>query len=379
MGSKKKLLIVTTVPETLATILKGQPRYLSNIFDVSLVTSPGKEVDKIRSAERVAIHPVPMFRGISPFKDLYSLVKMIFVLLRVRPDVIHSYTPKAGLIAMLAARVCFISVRIHTFTGLIFPTQVGFKQRLLIAIDRFICCCSTKVVPEGEGVKRDLIEFKVTDRPLKVIGYGNIAGVDTEHFSIDIKERYSFRQELSIPEDGFVFCFVGRLNKDKGISELAAAFSQLPHRAYLLLVGALDSSAPIDINVLEELRRNDRAYLLGFQEDIRPFLCVSDVLVLPSYREGFPNVILQAGAMRLPVIATNINGCNEAIKPDCNGWLVPSRDVQALQEAMQAAMDTPGSLMREMGDHARQRVIERFEQRDHWQRMVDFYKEELRA
>lgn len=379
--TKPRLQIVTTVPETLATILRGQPRFLSRHFLVTLVTSPGDEVQVIQEHEGAYVEHVDMARGIHLFKDMLSVCRMIFVLRKRRPEIIHSYTPKAGLVAMLAGWIFRVPIRIHTFTGLIFPSQSGFKKCLLVWIDRLICSCATDVVPEGEGVKKDLERFSVTKKPLQVIGYGNIAGVDTSEFSPAsaevLKEGAALRSRLQLTEKDFVYCYVGRLNRDKGIAELVKAFVRLAGRAQLLVVGGLDYSAPVDRETLEALENHPRIHRLGFLRDIRPALSCSDVLVLPSYREGFPNVLLQAGAMELPVVATDVNGSNEIVEPGLNGWLVPPRDEGELWQAMQAAMDMPTNRLREMGVRARARVNERFQREEHWQRLVEFYEERL--
>lgn len=376
-----KLLIVTTVPETLITILRHQPRFLAmalaKTVDVELVTSPGPDCIGITKTEGLTVHTVRMARGISLVSDLLSLWAMIRLLLRVRPGMVHSYTAKAGLITMLAAWICRVPVRIHTFTGLVFPTQTGMKQKLLIWMDRLTCACATKIVPEGQGVKNDLLRFDITRKPLNLIGYGNIAGVDTSHFhrradNIEEQSR-DLACRLGLSRRDFVFCFVGRLNRDKGIAELLEAFATLPEHTHLVLIGALDITAPISEHDQLVIQDHTRIHALGFLSDIRPALHLANVLVLPSYREGFPNAVLQAGAMELPVIATDINGCNEAIEPGANGWLVPPRSSSALHEAMRAALDTPPLVRRQMGVLARQRITQRFERKQHWQNMANFY------
>lgn len=376
---RKKIFIVTTVPETFASILKDQPRYLSQYFKVELVTSPDNKSHIID--EGLKIHRVPMNRGISLFRDLISVLKMVSLIIKERPYAIHSYTPKAGLVSMLAAWICRVPVRIHTFTGLIFPTQNGFKQKLLIWIDRLICVCATRIVPEGEGVKQDLIKYNITSKPLGVIGYGNIAGVDLSYFNAESpavsRSATELTALLNIKSDDFVFCFVGRLNKDKGLSELSEAFAKMPGNVQLLIVGDHDPSAPINPEVIDFFESHPRVNLLGFQKDIRPALYSSNILILPSYREGFPNVVLQAGAMGLPCIVTNINGCNEIIEPGYNGWLVPPKDECALSKAMLESLTTSPVLLKQMGENAKLRVTSRFNRNDHFMRMATFYKEEI--
>lgn len=376
---RKKIFIVTTVPETLTSILKGQPRSLNEKYHVELVTSPDEGFVTIN--EGVKVHRVPMVRGINVFQDVVSVLKMTLLLIKERPFVVHSYTPKAGLVSMLAAWLCRVPVRVHTFTGLIFPTQTGFKKALLIWIDRLICACATQVVPEGEGVKKDLVKSHITSKKLSVIGHGNIAGVDLSYFDPGLsavkKDSGILKARLKISVDDFVFCFVGRLNKDKGLKELATSFSQLPSNAHLIIVGEKDLSCPVDENSMQVLESHSRVHFLGFQKDIRPALCSADVLVLPSYREGFPNVVLQAGAMGLPALVTDINGCNEIIQPDFNGWLVPPQNLHELTAAMQKIINSSPDTLIQMGENAKQRVASRFDRKEHLVRMADFYKEAL--
>lgn len=225
--STSKLLIVTTVPETLATILRDQPRFLSQRFDVTLATSPGSELTAVVENERVPVELVPMVRGIDVPADVRSIARMARLIRRVKPDAVHSYTPKAGLVAMTAAALCRVPVRIHTFTGLIFPVSSGLKRAVLKWADRLTASCATRVIPEGEGVRRDLERFGITRKPLHVIGYGNIAGVDTSHFSSDDEDVKRAAQrlaaEIGLQGTDRVFCFIGRLHRDKGLKELVQA------------------------------------------------------------------------------------------------------------------------------------------------------------
>jgi glycosyltransferase involved in cell wall biosynthesis len=375
----KKILIVTTVPETLLYILKDQPQFLSQYFLVELATSMSENfLEIVTDGSDVGISILDMTRGINPFQDIISILCMIRLLLKLKPDVVHSYTPKAGLVTMIAAWVCHVPVRIHTFTGLIFPTSQGFRQKILIWVDRLICGCATYIVPEGQGVKADLQRYAITRKPLNVIGYGNIAGVDTHYFaptqelaSVELKKK------LKIEDSDFVFCFVGRLNRDKGLNELVEAFDKLPQNARLILVGELDVTAPIHSETLATIQSHPRIHWLGFLKDIRPALQSAHVLVLPSYREGFPNIILQACSMELPVIATDINGCNEIIEPDYNGWLVPPHDASSLASTMSVVMTLSTESLKMIGERARIRIQQRFEQSEHWKRMVEFYEQRL--
>lgn len=373
---RHRLLIATTVPETLAFILRDQLQHLNQHFDVSVVTSLGPELNAVYN-EGVPVHVVPMVRSISPLRDLVSVLRMVCLMRRVRPDMVHSYTPKAGLVSMVAAWMCGVPVRVHTFTGLIWPTAQGWRQKLLMAVDRLLCACATHIVPEGVGVKRDLEAGDITAKQLRIIGHGNIAGVDVGYFCPVTpglaKAAADVRHHHGMQDADFVYVFVGRLNRDKGLMELLVAFQQLPEHCSLLLVGGLDQTAPVGDQTLQIMQHHPRVHWLGFQHDIRPALLAADVLVLPSYREGFPNVILQAGAMARPVVATDISGCNEIITPGLNGWLVPPRDAMALAQAMRQALETPVEALHTMGQAAHARIVKRFERQAHWGRMVAFY------
>jgi len=374
---RPRLLIVTTVATTLASILRSQPNFLAQYYDVHLACSHGNAFATVAANEGVPVHAVSMVRGINPVADVVSVLRMVFLIWKLKPDAVHSYTPKAGLVAMLASWLCFVPLRIHTFTGLIFPTARGKRRKVLMWVDRLICYCASHIIPESSGVRRDLQEGKITRKPLRIIGHGNVAGIDVERFCVahdDVaSEAAALRSKLKVQDDDFVFAFVGRLNRDKGITELLAAFSALPLNARLVLVGALDASQPISESALREIEKSHRISWVGSQVDVRPVLQLADVLVLPSYREGFPNVVLEAGAMQLPVIATDISGSNEAITEEFNGWLVPVQDVDLLEHAMLRAMKAPQLELREMGKRARARVVERFERKSHLIRLRAYY------
>lgn len=374
--SKPKLLMVATTEETFATILSGQPDFLSRDFEVTISCTKDDQYSVKRDEKNVAAIFVSMYRGISPFRDLLSILKMIFVILKVKPDVVHSYTPKAGLVAMTASWLCRVDVRIHTFTGLVFPSSKGFKRQLLLFIDRVIAFFATTVVPESEGVKTDLIEAGIVSSDVKIIGYGNIAGVDLDYFDAGngavLSGSSSVRSEL-FSNNAFVFSYVGRINRDKGISELVGAFLSLPGDAELVIVGSVDVTSPPDPMVLEAINNHPRIYCVGFRKDIRPYLAASDVMVLPSYREGFPNVVLQAMALGKPVVVTDVSGANEVVKPGHTGWVVPIRDTESLCQAMLEAMQSSRDVLNAMGMRGQSVVADRYERSWYLGRLLDFY------
>lgn len=347
--------------------------------DVVALSSPDADLQTLGQRECVRTIGVTMARQISPLSDIRSLWKLWRVFRRERPDMVHSMTPKAGLLSMIAAALAHVPVRVHTFTGLVWPTSHGLKRRILMTTDWLTCQCATHVVPEGEGVMNDLRQGGITRKPMKVLGYGNVRGVDLDHYS-----RRGLPAPIALANEEAacpVFLFVGRLVGDKGVNELVGAFHRLG-RGILLLVGPeeadLDPLTPTTLATLKELSgtpplRNGQIYCAGMQTDVRPWMEMADVLILPSYREGFPNVVIEAGAMQLPTIVTDINGSREIVVP-ATGRIVPPRSEDALLEAMVWMADHPDE-RRQMGQAARVRVEERWDQHYVRQCLKQYYEE----
>ena len=371
----KKLFRISTIPTSLETLLKGQLKMLSEYYEVVAVSSPGEKMKVLEEREGVRTVSIPMERRISLVKDFISLLRLIVLFAKERPDMVHSITPKAGLLSMLAAWITRVPVRMHTFTGLVFPTATGKMQKLLIAMDRLTCFCATHINPEGEGVKRDLVNYNITSRPLHIIANGNVNGIDLEYFD---KTPEVVEKACSYKKEGtFTFCFVGRMVRDKGINELVHSFLRLyqkDERVRLLLVGPFEKELdPVLPEVEEHILHHPGICYMGYQNDVRPFLVASDALVFPSYREGFPNVVIQACAMGLPAIVTDINGCNEIVLPDLNGVIIPSKDEQALYESMKYFASHPVEVEK-MAANARPLIASRYEQRIVWNALLDEYK-----
>ena len=379
MTLQLKLIRTSTVPGSLDTFCRGLLRELSDEgYEVVAVSSPGEALDRIAAREGVRTVAVPMQRRIAPFADLRSLWRLIRVFRRERPAIVHSITPKAGLLSMMAAWICRVPVRLHTFTGLVFPTATGLKQRILILTDRLTCACATHIVPEGEGVRQDLINYRITRKPLRVLGHGNVRGIDLQHYD-RTAEVMQAASAIRRPEC-FTFIFIGRLVGDKGINELIEAFTRLhaEHPATrLLLVGrqepALDPLAP---STVEAIERCNAIEAVGQQSDVRPWLAASDALVFPSYREGFPNVVIEAGAMGLPSIVTDINGSREIIISGRNGIIIPPRSADALYGAMLRFLTSQAEVAA-MAAAARDLVATRYEQTYVRRCLKDYYKEIL--
>lgn len=349
-----KLLRITTVPISLQLLLAGQFRYMiKNGYEVFTISAYGPEVMEVLE-EGVRHIPVPFTRKITPLHDLRCLFKLVRIIKDLRPDIIHTHTPKAGLLGMLAGWLCGVPVRMHTVAGLPLMETRGMKRRILEVTEKITYTCAQKVYPNSAGLEKFLIQvLKVNPAKVKMIGRGSSNGIDTTFFSHTPalkNQATSLRQQYNITSDDLVFSFVGRIVKDKGILELVEAFKMVSDyvaemgskeakalRIFLMVVGPFEQELnPLPEDVVKFLSQDKRVILAGFQRDVRPWLMASDVFVFPSYREGFPNVVMQACLLEVPCIVSDINGCNEIIRHGSTGLIVPPKDIPALAQAMQS-------------------------------------------
>lgn len=387
---KIKLIRTSTVPTSLTSFLNGVFEVLMSNYELLLVSSPGKELDELHNKYGVKTIGVSMQRRFSPLKDLISLCKLILVFHKEKPYMVHSMTPKAGLLCMLAAWVTRVPRRVHTFTGLVWPTATGSTRKILMATDWLTCACATHIIPEGKGVMDDLQQH-ITHKPMRVLGYGNVRGVDMDYWR---KTNASSNKLREIKRDDvFTFIFVGRIVRDKGINELIAAFDKLSqeHKVRLLLVGTFeDALDPVSESTKKIIEGNSSIEYLGPQygTDLLACYAASDCFVFPSYREGFPNTVLEAGAMELPSIVTDINGSREIIvcrneentspikdmKLCDNGIIIPPRNEDLLYKAMEEVFKND-SVRAAMASQAREMVASRFEQSFVQKCLIEFYNE----
>lgn len=370
--NKNKIIRSVTVPQSLDFCREMMIKMRAMGYDMVAVTSPGPELDELRDVDGFHCVAVPMERHISIVRDLKSLIKMIRVFRKEKPQVVHSMTPKAGMICMVAAWLTHVPVRIHTFTGLVWPTATGMKRKLLMMTDWLTCACATHVIPEGQGVLNDLKNGGITKKPMKVLGYGNVKGVDMERFS---PARFVVTK---IP-DVFTFVFVGRIVSDKGINELVEAFVKLHDKhknTRLVLVGNYEHNLdPVSDKTRQLIDTNDGIEVCGakYGDDLLQMYVDADCFVMPSYREGFPNTVLEAGAMGLPSIVTDINGSREIIENEKNGLIVPAKDADALYVAMERML-TDTAVRSTMKQNARQMIESRFEKNFVQSCLIEFYK-----
>lgn len=378
----KKIIRTATVPLSLRSFCLDLFDELRGRYQLLAVSSPGADLDVVQR-RGTPVRAVKMERRISLFSDLRSLIALVRLFRKERPDMVHSITPKAGLLSMVAAWIARVPVRLHSFTGLVSPTATGLQRLVLTATDRLTCACATHVHAEGHGVRADLIKCGLTSKAVRVLHHGNIRGIDLDFYKVDeelCRMGCAIRERYGIPADAFTFIYVGRLVRDKGIYELIQAYGQLRSEGrdvHLLLVGVEEPEDPLSPDTRRAVFDDPTIHFTEeWVADLRPYYCAAQALVFPSYREGFPNVVLEAGAMGLPSVVTDINGSREIISDGANGLVVPPRDAMALCGAMRNLIDNPGSLPR-MGASARRVVEEKFDARDVMAALIDYYAEIL--
>lgn len=378
---KKKIIRATTVPQSLSFFEGTMPELIKD-YDVQLLSSPGEQLDFMGKKYGVKTHAIEMYRRLSPLKDLKSLRQLVKFFHNEKPYMVHSMTPKAGLLCMMAAWLTKVPVRVHTFTGLVWPTEHGWKRKLLIFTDKITCACASHVIPEGEGVKNDLLNNHITKKPIWVLGFGNVMGVDMVRFSR--RPEVDERAKLIAVATAFTFVFVGRIVKDKGINELCTAFNRLnkqhPNTRLFLVGNFEDNVDPISDETRNMINDMPAIQAVGskYGDDLLAYYAASDCFVFPSYREGFPNTVLEAGAMDLPCIVTDINGSREIIVEGENGTIVPPRNEEDLFKAMEKMM-TDDDWRGKMKHNARQMIIDRFEQGFVQKCLLDYYNELLKG
>ena len=371
----RKIIRVTTVPISLKVLLKDQLKFMSRHYEIVAVSSEGKELSDVARDESVRTVPLNMSRQFTPLKDLVSLMKMILLFRKESPDIVHSHTPKAGIVAMLAAFLCNVPNRLHTVAGLPVMDKVGLTRIILLAVEWLTCKCATKIYPNSKGLEVFLTDVvKVSSNKLKVLGSGSSNGVDTRYFNLtpDLQESSKIFKTKYGLDDCFVFTFIGRIVKDKGIEELIDAYAKLSsevENVRLVIVGCEEPlTDPISNHSQVILKNNSGIVCTGFMDDIRPSLGASDCLILASYREGFPNVVMQASCMNVPSIVSNINGCNEIIQDGSNGLVVEPKSTDDLYYAMKR-LESDRGLLSDLAAKSRHSVVEKYD-REKFQKII---------
>ena len=379
--SKPKLVRITTVPLSLEKLLEGQLQFMSAHYQITAISSEKDRLKRYGESEAVATFYIPLTRKITPLQDIWTVWKLYKFLKRECPHIVHTHTPKAGIIGMFASYLAKVPNRLHTVAGLPLMEATGVKRKLLNWVEKRTYAFATKIYPNSKGLSDFIISKKFTSKEkLKIIGEGSSNGIDTNYFSsahFSEEQLINKKNELNIPLTDFVFVFVGRIVKDKGINEMVSAFAIL-HDKYpdcsLLLVGPFENDLdPVSKQTEHQILHHPKIITTGFQKEVRVYFALSNALVFPSYREGFPNVVLQAGAMDLPSIVSNINGCNEIIKEGVNGLIHPPKDVKALYIAMEKMLNDK-KLVLKLKNNARKKITGHYERKEIWNTLLNEYQ-----
>jgi glycosyltransferase involved in cell wall biosynthesis len=375
MRPLRHLCIVAAIPLSLNAFMAPHVRELRRTWRITLVAS--SEPDALLRHPNVEFVPIPIARRISPARDIGSLLALWRLFRRQRFDLVQSITPKAGLLAMVAGRLAGVPVRIHWFTGQVWATASGARRWLLKTIDRVLVASSTHLLADSRSQRAFLIEEGVAPaHRIDVIAEGSVAGVDVARFDRNPAIAARVRAQLGIPETAVVALYLGRLQQAKGVPEIGSAFAQvapLYPSLHLLIVG------PDEAGLRPSLERTlagwrERVHFVDFTPVPQHFMAASDIFVMPSHREGFGVAVIQAAACAIPTVGTCIYGLADAVEHGETGLLVPPRDVAALADAM-GRLIADADLRRNMGDRARQRVIERFTEVRLVKALCEFYEQ----
>ena len=377
---KTKIIRITTVPISLEKLLENQAKYFKNYFNIIIVSSQKKKLNEIGNQQGVNVFFIPFTRKITPINDIIATYKLYRYLIKEKPTIVHTQTPKAGIVGMLASFLAKIPVRMHTVGGLPLMESKGLKRILLNYVEILTYALATNIYSNSFGLLKFIIDQKFCKKDkIKVLSNGSSNGIDLNFFDplkIKAKDRDQLMLSLGIKNNEFVFLYVGRLVRDKGINELVYAFKKIlfnNKKFKLLLVGNFEEDLdPLKKEVIDEINLNPNIVYGGYQNDIRPYLAISNCFVFPTYREGFPNVILQAGAMNIPCIVSNINGCNEIIKDRINGILIAKKNIQELIEAM-LSISSNHNLRNKLSKNSRQIILKNFDQKSIWESLRNEY------
>lgn len=338
-----KLVRITTVPISLDKLITYQMKFMkSKGFDVIMMSADGPEISKIVDREECEHIVIPLTRKITPIKDLVALYVLIKYFKKIKPHIVHSHTPKAGLIGMIAAWICRIPVRIHTVAGLPLQTAVGAKRRLLIQIEKLTYFFANQVWPNSNSIMDFIKKNKLcAESKLQIIGFGSTNGIDLNEFSKDslkleilneIKRKLNYNQKIKY------ILFVGRVVKDKGVEELVKGFLELSQNndtLRLIIVGPFEMDLdPISAEIKNEIENNELIHYIGFSNEVKYYMSIASLFVFPSHREGFPNVIMQAALMDCPVVASKIDGNIDLIDHDINGLLFERGNIDDLKRSI---------------------------------------------
>lgn len=348
-----KLIRITTAPISLNVLLPGQMRYMQEQgMEVIMVSSDGPELKTVLEREGCPHHIVPMSRKMSPFSDVKCLWQLYRFFKKEKPDIVHSHTPKAGLLAMLAAKFAGVKIRVHTIAGLRYVTTNGFTRKILLLMEKLTGHAATYVWPNSFSLKEFIEKNNLVKKSkLEVIGKGSSNGIDLTRYSLtslnqdklnEIKKKINYDAQLTY------FLSVGRIVHDKGMDELLGAFIKLYEQnssLRLILVGSFEDEVdPVSDETRKLIMTHPGVIQAGWSNEVEYYMSFAFALVHPSHREGFPNVLLQAGAMMCPIVCSRIDGNVDIVSDNVTGLIASVGDEDSLYYKMQQALNNPGQL-----------------------------------
>jgi glycosyltransferase involved in cell wall biosynthesis len=380
-----KLVYIVTVPMTAKAFMRGHLKYMVDKgYDVTLISSPEPELLEIAQQESISTIGIKIEREISVWADLVSIWQLYWTLVKLKPDIVNASTPKAGLLGIIAAWLARVPTRIYFLRGLRLETANGFKKFILLTTEKIASACATSIVPVSQSLRNTYIEQKLAPtEKLVMVGGGSSNGVDPKVFlpSDDtISNAQRIKQELKILESAQVVGFVGRLTKDKGIVELVEAFREAQETVsniHLLLIGWLEDGDPVPSNIIKEIESNPAIISVGFIKNTSSYYPVFDILAFPSYREGFPNVPLEAALSSIPTIGFNATGTIDAVQDGITGVIVPLGNTDRLAQALIMLL-TDTKKCKEFGKAAKDRALLYYQPKEIWENWGAFYEKIIR-
>lgn len=376
MKNKSKICFVATVDSAITSFLANHLRELAKLYKLTIITNTSNLALLSEIGVDANLIRIKFSRNISLATDFYCLIKLVQIFIKNRFASVHSITPKAGLLAILAAKICFIPTRIHTFTGQVWATEIGLKRSFLKFFDKLIGKMTTHNLIDSQSQLDFLVkEAVLSPNKSLVFGSGSVAGVDFNKFKSNKRLGNEIRKQLSIPKDGFVFLYLGRLVKDKGVLDLAKAFSQIEcTKIYLVFIGRDEGKLSDQILSISAHKSKD-IRIVGFTKEPYKYIASANVLCLPSYREGFGSVIIEAAAMGIPAIASNIYGITDAVQHNKTGLLHEPTNILGIKFAMESLLHKP-LLLNKLKKAAKRRVVDKFDANkitDHWLKFYSRY------
>lgn len=380
-GERPRICWITTTPFIANAFLSPHLESLAAHFEVTLVLNLDDRYPLRPLSGGIRVLGIPLNRRATPFADLRACAVLFKLLRRERFRAVHTFAPKAGLLGMLAALLARVPVRVHTFQGEVWAARRGWKRLVLKSADRLTAWLATHRLIVGRG-ERNFLEAKgiLSGNRSEVLADGSIAGVDMERFHPDPAARSKIRHELQFLQSELMILFLGRLVRDKGVLDLAEAFARIANRApnaVLVFVGPDEDNVSAEITLRAGSER-ERVRFVGYTDEPETYLAAADVLSLPSYREGFSTVILEAAACEVPAVASRIYGTEDTLIDGVTGRLCDPGNVEQLAGVLAGLLEDE-SLRRAMGIAARERVAREFSRERLTRAMVDFYRNVMDA